>query len=150
MIAVYRDQEQNKNEQERKQSLNAKQEARRQKMLKVDQITDIDEMPDCARKYQMICEKVRAQPGYLFEDAEFSHANEADIFGEKIMAHPNKNFVMGWKRASEIEGAVLFQDGADCRDVVQGNLGDCYLLSAFSVIGNSAIQELFDPVSRSE
>jgi hypothetical protein len=52
--------------------------------------------------------------------------------------------VTGWKRASEIKDAVLFQNGCDCRDIVQGNLGDCYLLSAFSVIGDAAIKDLFN------
>lgn len=81
-------------------------------------ITNIDEMPDCLRKYEMITQKVVTSPGWKFEDSEFSHKNESVILGDKIMKHPQKHYVAGWKRASEIKNAVLFQNGCDCRDIV--------------------------------
>jgi len=40
-------------------------------------------------------------------------------------------------------GAVLFRDGATHEDVTQGALGDCYFLSAISVLGNDRIVKLF-------
>ena len=52
------------------------------------------------------------------------------------MSEPAKRYIKVWKRASEIEGAVLFRDGANHEDITQGALGDCYFLSALSVLGN--------------
>ena len=59
------------------------------------------------------------------------------------MSEPAKRYIKGWKRASEIEGAVLFRDGANHEDITQGALGDCYFLSALSVLGNEKIKEIF-------
>jgi hypothetical protein len=54
----------------------------------IDKIQNIDEMPDSMIKFEAILAKIKSDPTYKFTDAEFSHANEPDILGEKIMAHP--------------------------------------------------------------
>ena len=46
---------------------------------------------------------------------------------------------------------VVFDDGVNAGDIKQGELGDCYLLSAMSVIAHSRpdlIQKIFHPQSR--
>lgn len=45
-------------------------------------------------------------------------------------------------RASEISGAVLYSDGVSHRDVQQGALGDCYFLSAISVLGGPNVKDI--------
>ena len=47
---------------------------------------------------------------------------------------------------------MVFDDGVNAGDIKQGELGDCYLLSAMSVIAHSRpdlIQKIFHPQSRS-
>ena len=44
----------------------------------------------------------------------------------------------------------MFDDGVSACDILQGGLGDCYLLSAMSVIAHShpgLIKRLFHPMS---
>lgn len=119
---------------------------KKEKLAKKEEIENIDEMPDCLRKFEMIKLKSKADPTWKFTDAEFSHANEQQVLGDTVFCRPPpllKHGVVGWKRASEMDGAELFMGSADCRDVEQGKIGDCYLLSAFSVLGNERIRELF-------
>jgi hypothetical protein len=85
--------------------------------------------------------------GFLFTDSEFPP--EARSIGNVKLKHPIK-----WKRARDIvitkhqknsvKGAKpskletldkLFEDGIDAADICQGQLGDCWLLSALA--GNS-------------
>lgn len=123
------------------------QERKKEKLAQKDQITNIDDMPDCLRKFEMITMKCGFEKSYKFTDVEFSHSNESQVLGAAIMNRQEspgpKHGTTQWKRASEIDGCELFVDGADCRDVVQGAIGDCYLLSAFSVLGNDRIKEIF-------
>ena len=57
-----------------------------------------------------------------------------------------------WRRPEEVEmpdgryqQPVLFYDGAESHDAVQGKLGDCYLISAMSVLAtrDSLLSDVF-------
>ena len=54
---------------------------------------------------------------------------------------------VSWPRLSEHTndaGAyLLFEDDADANDIVQGELGDCYYLSALTVLGDERIRKKF-------
>lgn len=102
----------------------------------------IDEMPDCHHKLT----KIRANTvttSEKFTDVQFDHNNEEAILGPKVFSEKSMRSITEWKRASEIPGAILFKDGASHEDIGQGALGDCYFLSALSVLGNKRTVELF-------
>eukprot|EP01125_Pyxidicula_operculata_P004086 TRINITY_DN1585_c1_g1_i1.p1 TRINITY_DN1585_c1_g1~~TRINITY_DN1585_c1_g1_i1.p1 ORF type:complete len:1011 (+),score=266.75 TRINITY_DN1585_c1_g1_i1:116-3034(+) len=78
-----------------------------------------------------------------WEDPAFPPTN-ASLWPEE----PQKGSVIGrWSRPEYFApDPHLFVDGVDEGDVIQGAIGDCYLLSAFCVLassGNSAIEKLF-------
>lgn len=50
---------------------------------------------------------------------------------------------LDWNRKSEVNECSLFKDGVDASDIKQQACGDCYLLSAFSVLGNNFTREKF-------
>lgn len=95
----------------------------------------IADMPDCKVKLDKIREKVK-QDHQKFTDSQFSHENPDQVLGERIAPAPSQRLIEGWKRASEMPGAKLFIDGASHEDITQGALGDCYFLSALSVLGH--------------
>lgn len=64
----------------------------------------------------------------LWEDQEFAHNDSS--FGEIEGVKKAE-----WKRLSDIiANPVLFDGRIEPQDVVQGSLGDCYLLSALSAL----------------
>ena len=103
----------------------------------------VDEMPDCDIKLA----KIRAnckKDGKKFVDVQFDcEKDEEKVLGGPIFAAKRARAITGWKRASEIPGSCLFRDGASHEDITQGALGDCYLLSALSVLGNERTVNLF-------
>eukprot|EP01123_Difflugia_compressa_P014237 TRINITY_DN716_c0_g1_i1.p1 TRINITY_DN716_c0_g1~~TRINITY_DN716_c0_g1_i1.p1 ORF type:complete len:717 (+),score=139.55 TRINITY_DN716_c0_g1_i1:3-2153(+) len=62
--------------------------------------------------------------------------------------------IKSWKRISDFgPDASLFKNGAEEGDIIQGELGDCWFLSALSVLasrGTSALQDLFVAVHPAE
>lgn len=102
----------------------------------------IEDMPDCKVKLDKIREKCK-QDGEKFTDTQFDHDKPEVVLGERIAPVASQREIEEWKRASDIPGAVLFRDGASHEDITQGALGDCYFLSALSVLGNDRTVELF-------
>lgn len=99
-------------------------------------------MPDCDIKLQRIREQC-ALTGTKFTDVQWHHEKEEQVLGKTIFDAKSQRAITGWKRASEIPGAKLFIDGASHEDITQGALGDCYFLSALSVLGNERTVRLF-------
>jgi len=128
---------------ERRNLLEQMSAAKREMLLNLDLSKPIDELPDCQAKFEKIEEEYCNEAEAKYTDAQWDHADEGKVLGEKIFNEPAKRYIKSWKRASEMEGAVLFRDGASHEDVTQGALGDCYFLSALSVLGNVKIKDIF-------
>ncbi|ESO02542.1 hypothetical protein HELRODRAFT_106710 [Helobdella robusta] len=76
--------------------------------------------------------KLRAavlQTGMKFRDPEFP-PTDASLFSSS-----RKNAGIVWRRAQEINSeARLFVDGISSRDIIQGDLGNCWLVAAFCAL----------------
>lgn len=119
---------------ERQERLAEMSDAKRQKLQNLDPNMPIDDMPDCDVKYEKILAEY-AKSGEQFTDKQFPTTN--DSLGQGCL---NRG-VAKWMRASEMDGMIIFQDKIDARDVVQGALGDCYFLSAMSVLGSDNVRK---------
>lgn len=105
--------------------------AKRELLKNVDLSLPVNELPDCKEKYQKI-----VQEGQMFTDEKFP-ANEASLGPECSRQ------VAAWKRASDLPEARLYKDKLNYEDVTQGAIGDCYFLSAMSVLSEKQIRETF-------
>ncbi|XP_056022361.1 calpain-9-like isoform X1 [Ostrea edulis] len=82
------------------------------------------------------------QRGRLYEDPEFL-AHETSVYYSR-----SSSFKIEWKRPSEIAGLyrlkpAFFLDNATKFDVIQGDLGDCWVVSAIACLTSPDHRELF-------
>jgi len=87
-------------------------------------------------KFKEVVKKYK-ETGEKFTDTEFP-ANE-DILGPELSI-----YVADWQRATDVPNAKIFHGVVDPLDLLQGALGDCYLLSAISVMGDKNLRKCFE------
>lgn len=118
---------------ERMENMKNLHEQRQQKMKEqANKDVPIDEMIDSKEKYAKIIAECKVT-GKKFEDKQFPPTEKS--LGPKTIKNTT-----GWKRA---EGCVLYEGGVSPSDVKQGAIGDCYYLSAISVLGEKRLKEIF-------
>ena len=101
---------------------------------------------------QIMEECARLQPGEMWTDKRFPADDPRSVYvtGRPASGKPYANGNIRWLRPHEVKGAdpsllSLVLGGAEAGDVVQGELGDCYLLGAMSSI---ASKDLLTPLLR--
>eukprot|EP00826_Nyctotherus_ovalis_P009208 TRINITY_DN12426_c0_g1_i1.p1 TRINITY_DN12426_c0_g1~~TRINITY_DN12426_c0_g1_i1.p1 ORF type:complete len:623 (+),score=182.50 TRINITY_DN12426_c0_g1_i1:23-1870(+) len=98
----------------------------------------IDKMPDSLEKFRAIRSDYQDKRAngleYQFRDKQFPQSGAS--LGSTISPK-----VHGWLAASSSQGFKLYGDSKFAMNVKQGLLGDCYYLSALTVIGEKYIRE---------
>jgi calpain, invertebrate len=87
-------------------------------------------MPDSVQKFQKIAKEYNETKKYT--DDKFPA--DKSVLGENISPYVN-----GWKRASDA-GLTLFGDGYTPLEPKQGSIGDCYLISSFSIASKKFVE----------
>jgi len=123
-------------EKERQERLAQMSDAKRKLLESVNEDMPVQDMPDCMIKYRKILKEAKGPGKVVFEDSKFGHNEQA--LGPGCL---NRG-VAKWMRARDVPGAKLYMDGASHLDVVQGALGDCYFLSAISVLGSQRVKDI--------
>eukprot|EP01130_Rhizamoeba_saxonica_P016287 TRINITY_DN7499_c0_g1_i1.p1 TRINITY_DN7499_c0_g1~~TRINITY_DN7499_c0_g1_i1.p1 ORF type:complete len:1144 (-),score=258.70 TRINITY_DN7499_c0_g1_i1:25-3456(-) len=77
--------------------------------------------------------------GSKWVDPDFPTSEQSLFPGD----HRKNAKIESWRRVSELSpNAQLFVDGIDEGDVIQGTLGDCWFLSALSVLAQNGTEEI--------
>jgi len=126
----------NEAEQQRNQKLleqEKKAEKEKEELAKVDIKTlPLEKMPDCLFKY----EKIKAE----FNETKQWVDNQFPPNAKSLGEHVCKEVVLDeWKKPDP--GMAIYVDDANALDVRQGFLGDCYFLSAISVLGHEKVSQ---------
>jgi hypothetical protein len=110
---------------------------------------------DAARIANLLVSRLKANRKQ-FDDPDFPHDNRSlfnDTKLHTINAETKKpDSKYQWMRLSQLTaGAAVFVDGTSSNDIVQGSLGDCYLLGALSVLATrkDLVSSLFTTVNAS-
>jgi len=120
--------------------------AKQDELANMDPTWPIEKLPDCLVKWEKILAKGLEDSAWKYTDEKWDMCKDSLlVLGEVLNSSKEATGFSEFKRASDCEGFELFVDGASCRDICQGAIGDCYLLSAISVMatdqtGDSKIQ----------
>jgi hypothetical protein len=139
--------EEARQEAERKAKLIEK-EAKRKAALEREENADfyatpIGELLDSRKKFERIITEWRdTSMSAEFKDTQFDNEDPDSCLGEKVLGR-----VKGWKKSTDPdreceEGGemVMYKGDISAMDVKQGMLGDCYFLSAISVMGDKHVR----------
>lgn len=90
--------------------------------------------------YKFVCCIPLFRCCFLYTDAEF---NEKNALGEHYEGWDDK---IEWKRCYDIKGATLISNQIKPSDVLQGGIGDCWLMSAIACLAeyHGPLHNLFD------
>ena len=117
---------------ERERRMAERQEKKIQGLQANDPSKPVDQWVDCLEKWERIKREAKK-----FTDSEFSASDES--LGPNVAKRDPK---VKWIRASDQvqdQRCVLIKDGVNALDVTQGQLKDCYFLSAISVLNDKII-----------
>lgn len=112
-------------------------------MAQIDINQDISKMPDCLKKYQIIVARAQ-QRNEKYTDNKFRAVDSS--IGSTLVSNVYTGPV-NWLRMSgpeeEDQDYAIFKDGVTIDDVEQGHLGDCYFLSALSLLDEQDLRQSF-------
>ena len=89
--------------------------------------------------YKLFCCLPLFRPCFLYEDDEFNNNALGEIYGKE------KNNII-WKRCYDNKQCKFISNDITPSDVVQGNIGDCWLMSSLSCLAefHGPLHNLFE------
>lgn len=84
-----------------------------------------------SQKYKSLCDDL-ARSNKQFTDSDFPPEKSSLATPDKLSSYRD---IAAWKRATEIfTKPALYEGKIEPNDILQGNMGDCYLLSTLAAI----------------
>lgn len=102
---------------ERQERLKKMNKERAEMMANLDLTKPLGEIPDCVEKYDKIIADLSQTGGGKYTDDQFPHTDEVKTLGQANVDNKELLDIVEWKRISEMEGAVIYSDGATYQDI---------------------------------